>query len=120
MNSSTGCSPRKSCTVTRATTATPPSKDREQGRGPQHRSEEHTSELQSLRHLVCRLLLEKKKHAEGVISYACQRVAEERADDAVAMGRTPEFLKAVKPPVERMTSSEALKVLQTTRMELEW
>src|SRR5262245_62574212 len=27
------------------------------------RSEEHTSELQSLRHLVCRLLLEKKKHA---------------------------------------------------------
>src|ERR1035441_5406803 len=25
----------------------------------EHRSEEHTSELQSLRHLVCRLLLEK-------------------------------------------------------------
>src|SRR5262245_63955018 len=32
-------------------------------RGPNasYRSEEHTSELQSLRHLVCRLLLEKKK-----------------------------------------------------------
>src|SRR5205814_6109887 len=29
--------------------------------GGQARSEEHTSELQSLRHLVCRLLLEKKK-----------------------------------------------------------
>src|SRR5262245_63603376 len=28
---------------------------------PVERSEEHTSELQSLRHLVCRLLLEKKK-----------------------------------------------------------
>src|SRR5947199_5933710 len=28
---------------------------------PDPRSEEHTSELQSLRHLVCRLLLEKKK-----------------------------------------------------------
>src|SRR5205814_9803136 len=28
---------------------------------PITRSEEHTSELQSLRHLVCRLLLEKKK-----------------------------------------------------------
>src|SRR5205814_3619592 len=27
---------------------------------PTSRSEEHTSELQSLRHLVCRLLLEKK------------------------------------------------------------
>src|SRR5258705_4206440 len=36
-------------------------------RGPEFRpscgrSEEHTSELQSLRHLVCRLLLEKKKN----------------------------------------------------------
>src|SRR5262245_63388207 len=29
--------------------------------GTEQRSEEHTSELQSLRHLVCRLLLEKKK-----------------------------------------------------------
>src|SRR5258705_6182471 len=28
------------------------------------RSEEHTSELQSLRHLVCRLLLAKKKDSE--------------------------------------------------------
>src|SRR5215216_8103649 len=30
-------------------------------RGPGERSEEHTSELQSPDHLVCRLLLEKKK-----------------------------------------------------------
>src|SRR2546425_7150852 len=29
---------------------------------PVHRSEEHTSELQSLAYLVCRLLLEKKKN----------------------------------------------------------
>src|SRR2546429_4034985 len=29
--------------------------------GPDERSEEHTSELQSRLHLVCRLLLEKKK-----------------------------------------------------------
>src|SRR3712207_8577169 len=29
---------------------------------PQVRSEEHTSELQSRQYLVCRLLLEKKKH----------------------------------------------------------
>ena len=33
--------------------------DQAQGRAP--RSEEHTSELQSLTNLVCRLLLEKKK-----------------------------------------------------------
>src|SRR5438045_4552523 len=31
------------------------------------RSEEHTSELQSLRHLVCRLLLEKKKKKQKTI-----------------------------------------------------
>src|SRR3712207_8714128 len=31
-------------------------------RGIQARSEEHTSELQSRQYLVCRLLLEKKKH----------------------------------------------------------
>src|SRR5438045_4674973 len=37
-------------------------KSGEQGR----RSEEHTSELQSLRHLVCRLLLEKKKKKEKI------------------------------------------------------
>src|SRR2546425_9211543 len=32
------------------------------GRSLEKRSEEHTSELQSLAYLVCRLLLEKKKH----------------------------------------------------------
>src|SRR5947199_6033238 len=32
------------------------------------RSEEHTSELQSLRHLVCRLLLEKKKRRNTTTS----------------------------------------------------
>src|SRR5437899_8126613 len=34
---------------------------RERDEPKRARSEEHTSELQSLRHLVCRLLLEKKK-----------------------------------------------------------
>src|SRR5262245_63736626 len=33
---------------------------------PRARSEEHTSELQSLRHLVCRLLLEKKKKKKQI------------------------------------------------------
>src|SRR5258708_21518704 len=35
--------------------------------GDQERSEEHTSELQSPDHLVCRLLLEKKKNSPYVI-----------------------------------------------------
>src|SRR5258705_3251799 len=33
------------------------------------RSEEHTSELQSLRHLVCRLLLENKKETQDSTRY---------------------------------------------------
>src|SRR5439155_23003137 len=35
--------------------------------GDHHRSEEHTSELQSRGHLVCRLLLEKKKKKEKTL-----------------------------------------------------
>src|SRR2546423_8954598 len=36
-------------------------------RGFRHRSEEHTSELQSLAYLVCRLLLEKKKTLARIV-----------------------------------------------------
>src|SRR5258705_1989195 len=46
------------------------------GLGAGARSEEHTSELQSLRHLVCRLLLEKKK------IHGCVRLVEYQAADA--------------------------------------
>ena len=37
--------------------------------GSLFRSEEHTSELQSLAYLVCRLLLEKKKYRQGLCDY---------------------------------------------------
>jgi len=60
------------------------------------------------------------KHAEGVISHVCQRVAEERPDDVAVLGRTPEFLQAVKPPFERITYEEALKILRAKGMEVEW
>src|SRR2546425_6702507 len=40
-------------------------------RSRDYRSEEHTSELQSLAYLVCRLLLEKKKHTPDSPSLAC-------------------------------------------------
>src|SRR2546422_6065296 len=38
------------------------------------RSEEHTSELQSRLHLVCRLLLEKKKHIKKVLVRDAHRI----------------------------------------------
>src|SRR5690625_5826869 len=41
------------------------SRRRPRGRSGAPRSEEHTSELQSRGHLVCRLLLEKKKRTIG-------------------------------------------------------
>src|SRR2546430_5696378 len=37
-----------------------------------HRSEEHTSELQSQSNLVCRLLLEKKKNRDGNMYGLCE------------------------------------------------
>src|SRR2546425_12179486 len=40
------------------------------------RSEEHTSELQSLAYLVCRLLLEKKKHKAWMVSSECVELDE--------------------------------------------
>src|SRR3989442_5015035 len=41
----------------------------------EHRSEEHTSELQSRPHLVCRLLLEKKKNSRWAIPHATRESA---------------------------------------------
>src|ERR1035441_10885795 len=46
------------------------------------RSEEHTSELQSLRHLVCRLLLEKK--TKKTENYTCSDTNTRRSDSSVA------------------------------------
>src|SRR2546429_6839265 len=41
----------------------------EPGRAEAERSEEHTSELQSRLHLVCRLLLEKKKNLTRTLAF---------------------------------------------------
>src|SRR2546422_7936491 len=51
-------------------------------RPQKRRSEEHTSELQSRLHLVCRLLLEKKKTEE---SHGAQRHALRRPGDTTAL-----------------------------------
>ncbi len=59
-------------------------------------------------------------HAEGVISHACQRVAEERPEDVTALGRPPEFLKAVRPPFERIRYEKALEILKAKGIEVPW
>src|SRR5258708_31083689 len=50
------------------------------------RSEEHTSELQSPDHLVCRLLLEKKKHRNPLIIGLLARPRSDEPQDAVRCG----------------------------------
>src|SRR5262245_64252238 len=46
---------------------------------PPARSEEHTSELQSLRHLVCRLLLEKKKETTNTPTYTASHQSKQKS-----------------------------------------
>src|SRR2546422_1942300 len=67
---STGCfSASGSPPGSKAERSTPPAPDSRAATGPDiSRSEEHTSELQSRLHLVCRLLLEKKKHDRDALT----------------------------------------------------
>src|SRR5438093_10593839 len=57
----------RSCSSATGRPELDPERSRSHGfrRGESTRSEEHTSELQSLTNLVCRLLLEKKKKADN-------------------------------------------------------
>src|SRR5258708_14681747 len=53
------------------------------------RSEEHTSELQSPDHLVCRLLLEKKKTLDDAADHQAEvdtRTCDRRGDGATGLG----------------------------------
>src|SRR6266545_7262124 len=52
----------------------PPGTRRPDRPGPASRSEEHTSELQSLAYLVCRLLLEKKKKTRKIVRYDINKI----------------------------------------------
>src|SRR2546422_5554363 len=57
------------------------------------RSEEHTSELQSRLHLVCRLLLEKKKKKDSFNSSATRWTApDSQPRTAVSVKTTPAYL----------------------------
>lgn len=60
------------------------------------------------------------KHAEGVIAHACRRAAEEVPADVAALGRTPEFLRAVRPPFERIRYEKALEILKAKGLDVPW
>src|SRR2546422_3085078 len=61
------------CGRARADATLPASCHGNQRRDGRHRSEEHTSELQSRLHLVCRLLLEKKKKKKKKNQYIIEQ-----------------------------------------------
>src|SRR2546429_1445470 len=63
------------------------------------RSEEHTSELQSRLHLVCRLLLEKKNNAEHLLAAAVKQT--DRRDTKTIK----EALEKLKEPVESVNTT---------------
>src|SRR2546422_7117465 len=62
-------------------------RERDQRGGPQ-RSEEHTSELQSRLHLVCRLLLEKKKKTPMIDDSPVHQIHVVSSPDARAARKT--------------------------------
>src|SRR5256884_7399092 len=59
-----------------------------------HRSEEHTSELQSRLHLVCRLLLEKKKYRRRRLHHSVRRRS---GNCSASWKKTARFPQRTKP-----------------------
>src|SRR2546430_3666458 len=78
---SSGCSAWPCSSVRQRERRSKTSRSRTEEHG--HRSEEHTSELQSQSNLVCRLLLEKKKKESGV--HPCVDGAQLRGADQTAI-----------------------------------
>ncbi|MEM0372270.1 MAG: asparagine--tRNA ligase [archaeon] len=57
---------------------------------------------------------------EELISFICQKVAEDCAAELRELGRDPEKLKKIKPPFPRITYTEALKLLEKDGMKVKW
>src|SRR3989441_2597314 len=91
----------------------PPHAQREQAdrRDQVERSEEHTSELQSLAYLVCRLLLGKKKHTSELQSLAyivCPLLLEKNSDSC-------QMLRGTHPAGPRPTRAYKSDAMNTRR-----
>jgi len=60
------------------------------------------------------------EHAENVVSYACQNVADKNVDDFEILGVDINDLKVVKPPFPRITYADVLEKLKMAGIEIEW
>src|SRR5436853_3253534 len=75
------------------------------------RSEEHTSELQSLRHLVCRLLLEKKNNIVFQILQPPYMVTSSNVNLAIDYLQPKQFIK----PARKSVTMEKCKITVEAR-----
>src|SRR5262245_62367910 len=80
------------------------------------RSEEHTSELQSLRHLVCRLLLEKKKSKDNEVNCSAESDARARRGEGRAQrqNQANRTLYMCEHMIERETQSDNEAAVERT------
>jgi len=60
------------------------------------------------------------KVAEGLVCHICQTLADEMGDDLEKLGRDPDDLRRVKPPLPRITYDEAIELLKKDGVEVEW
>jgi asparaginyl-tRNA synthetase len=60
------------------------------------------------------------KLEEEFVSFLCQRVAEQCADELKLLGRDPADLLKIKPPFPRITYDEAVEILKKDGVEFEW
>ena len=57
---------------------------------------------------------------EKLVSFICNKAAEERPEELKLLGSDPEYFKNLKPPFPRITYDDAIKVLQADGYEVKW
>ncbi|MCD6557973.1 MAG: asparagine--tRNA ligase [Candidatus Aenigmarchaeota archaeon] len=57
---------------------------------------------------------------EELVSYICQRVADERAEDLKFLGQDPNYLKKMTTPFPRITYDEAIEMLKKDGFDVYW
>ncbi len=60
------------------------------------------------------------KTEEQLVSFICQKLAEDMPEVLKKLGRDPEFLKSVRPPFKRVTYDEAIELLKKDKVKIKW